>query len=141
MPCETCKLPVIKLKQSGDVTVHLTDPNGCTQSATYNIQVQQTSAIYVPNIFSPETSGPNQLFQIFVGVEARVVQITNFRIFDRWGGIVHERPLFGPNEAGHGWDGNVKGEKALPGVYVWYAEFEFANGRKKLLKGDVTLYR
>ncbi|TNE59678.1 MAG: T9SS type B sorting domain-containing protein [Bacteroidetes bacterium] len=140
-PCQTCKLPVLKLPRSGTVTVHLTDPNGCTQSATYNILVQQTSAIYVPNIFTPEGNPENQIFQIYIGAEARVTQVTSFRIFDRWGEMVHERLLFQANEAGHGWDGQVHGKQALPGVYVWYAEIEFANGRKKLLKGDVTLYR
>jgi hypothetical protein len=141
MPCTDCQLPVIKLARSGDVTVYVTDPNGCTQSATYHIQIQQTSAIYVPNIFYPDGQPGNQVFEFYIGAEARVVEVRDFHIFDRWGGIVHERLSFQPGDPSHGWDGFIRGKKASPGVYVWYAEFEFANGRIKLLKGDVTLYR
>ena len=141
IPCTHCQLPVLKLAESGNVTVHLADSNGCVQSASYHILVQQTSAIYIPNIFNPEGQADNQLFGFHIGAAARVVEVRQFRIFDRWGNLVHERPPFQANDPAHGWDGFIKGKKALPGVYVWYAEFEFANGRIKLLKGDVTLYR
>ena len=141
MPCTDCQLPVIKLARSGEVTVYLTDPNGCTQSATYQIRIQQTSAIYVPNIFYPEGTSDNQVFGFHIGAEARVVEVRDFHIFDRWGNMVHYRPSFLPGDPSHVWDGFFKGKKAQPGVYVWYATVAFANGRIKLLKGDVTLYR
>lgn len=141
MSCQTCPYPLIKLAESGTVGVEITDANGCTQVASYQIQVQQTSAIYIPNIFNPEGTAGNQRFEFFIGATARVIEVRNFKIFDRWGNLVHERPPFAANDPAHGWDGFVRGKKALPGVYVWYAEFEFANGRIKQLKGDVTLYR
>ncbi|MCB0575389.1 MAG: gliding motility-associated C-terminal domain-containing protein, partial [Saprospiraceae bacterium] len=71
---------------------------------------------------------------------AQVVEVRKFRIFDRWGSMVFEVPGFIPGDP-HGWDGTINGKPAQSGVYVWYAEFEFANGRSTLLSGDVTLFR
>ncbi len=140
-PCQTCTLPVLKLAESGAVSITLTDPYGCKQSATYQINIQQTSAIYIPNVFAPEGEDGNRIFRIYAGAAARVTQVRAFRIFDRWGNQVHERLGFDPISSDHGWDGTFQGKNAQPGVYVWYAEIEFANGRIKLLKGDVTLSR
>ncbi|MBL7797759.1 MAG: gliding motility-associated C-terminal domain-containing protein, partial [Saprospiraceae bacterium] len=65
----------------------------------------------------------------------------SFRIFDRWGSLMHERTGVGVNPEAHGWDGFSRGLKCTPGVYVWHAEIEFDNGNVQVLKGDVTLVR
>ncbi|MBK8920029.1 MAG: gliding motility-associated C-terminal domain-containing protein [Saprospirales bacterium] len=124
------------------MAVHITDEYGCTQSATVFILVQQTSAIYIPNVFAPDGSDNNRLFRIYAGAAARVTSVLSFRVYDRWGSLVHERLDFDPDDPLHGWDGTLPGGRAAtPGVFIWYVEFAFANGRKKLLKGDVTLYK
>jgi hypothetical protein len=46
-----------------------------------------------------------------------------------------------PNDPTTGWDGTFKGEKMNSGVYAWYAEVEYIDGFKEVLKGDVTLLR
>ncbi|MCB9305463.1 MAG: gliding motility-associated C-terminal domain-containing protein [Lewinellaceae bacterium] len=139
-PCTDCNFPGLKLQESGEVSVILTDPNGCSRSATLFIEVLQTSAIYAPNSFAPEGQPGNQYFEFNIGTAAQVVEVRKFRIFDRWGSMVFEVPGFIPGDP-HGWDGTINGKPAQSGVYVWYAEFEFANGRSTLLSGDVTLFR
>lgn len=139
--CTSCLGPAITLSESADISVVLTDVYGCSQTALIHIDVQQTSAIYVPNVFAPSGSVDNQVFQIHVGSEAHVAMFPAFRVFDRWGNLVHERLEFLPNDTSHGWDGTFRGDRAQPGVYVWYLEVEFENGGERFLKGDVTLVR
>ena len=140
-PCDSCLHPWLKLSSSGTLRVKITDLFGCSRTATLQIDIQQSSAIYVPNIFMPEGQLSNHIFALYPGPEARVVRIRFFRIFDRWGNLVHERINADPAPDVHGWDGFVRGKLSHAGVYAWYAEIEFENGRKKILKGDVTLIR
>jgi hypothetical protein len=53
--------------------------------------------------------------------------------------MVHEYYNFAPNNPDSGWDGKVKGQKAVPAVFVYYAEILFKDGEVVLYKGDVTL--
>lgn len=139
--CDSCLRPWLKLSSSGSVSIEITDRFGCTLTDSLHITVQQSSAIYAPNIFTPEGQPGNQVFALFAGPEARVVRIRVLRIFDRWGNLAHERINASPAPDAHGWDGFARGKLAPAGVYVWYAEIEFENGRNKVLKGDVTLSR
>lgn len=138
-PCDTCWWPWFKMTAPGPLSLQVTDIFGCSQTAIIQIDVQQTGAIYVPNIFSPGSQTGNQIFALYPGPEARVVRIKAFRIYDRWGNLMHERQDVEPIVSGYGWDGRSQGKDCAAGVYVWYAEILFENGRNKILKGDVTL--
>jgi hypothetical protein len=54
---------------------------------------------------------------------------------------VHEAYNFKPNTPSSGWDGTIRGDKASPAVFVYYAEILFKDGETILYKGDVTLVR
>ncbi len=138
-PCDTCLNTAFRIISTGTLTLQLTDIFGCSQTASILIQVQQP--IYVPNVFAPASNAGNDLFALFPGPESRVVRIRSFRIFDRWGSLVHERLGVDPTPDAHGWDGFARGQASAPGVYAWYAEIEFEDGRVKLLYGDLTLVR
>ena len=70
-----------------------------------------------------------------------VEEIKSFQVFDRWGALVHEFYNFQPNDISSAWDGTVRGDKATPAVFVYYAEILFKDGELIIYKGDVTLYR
>jgi hypothetical protein len=70
-----------------------------------------------------------------------VAQIRSFMVFDRWGESVCAYQNFQPNDPARGWDGTHRGRALDPGVFVWYAEIEFIDGRVEMLKGDVALIR
>ncbi|HAD12226.1 MAG TPA: hypothetical protein DCF33_07285 [Saprospirales bacterium] len=117
----------------------MTDLYGCSLTASIHLFVRQP--IYVPNVFAPESNSGNELFALFPGPESRVRQIMQFKVFDRWGSLVHSRSGVGFEPAEHGWDGTFRGQILLPGVYVWLAEVELDTGEIRLIKGDVTLVR
>jgi CHU_C Type IX secretion signal domain len=118
----------------------LRDENGCEVSDLVVIEVIKDRLIFVPNIFRPESNDPDN-FQLMVYGGKGVKKIRQWLIHDRWGSAVYDARDFLPNDANKVWDGKIKGEKATPGVYVWYLEAEFEDGVVEIFKGDVTLIR
>lgn len=136
--CPTCT-GVLYPTNSFRYFMTVVDSNGCKATDNRTIIVDKTRWVYIPNSFDPNSTGDNNLLYIFGGED--VVQIKSFRVFDRWGNAVHEYFDFLPNTPSSGWDGSVRGDKANPGVYVYYAEILFKDGETILYKGDVTLFR
>ncbi|MBK8555041.1 MAG: gliding motility-associated C-terminal domain-containing protein [Lewinellaceae bacterium] len=136
--CDTCNHEYLPT-YSFQYRLTVVDSNGCKASDIRLIIVDRTRHVYIPNIFNPESSGVNGLFLIYGGDD--VVEIKSFQVFDRWGSLVHEYFSFAPNYIPSAWDGKVNGEKANPGVFVYYAEILFKDGETVLYKGDVSLIR
>jgi hypothetical protein len=121
-------------------TVTAVDSNGCKASDTRLVIVNKKRLVYIPNIFNPDSDN-NNLFMIF-GVEPyEVEKIKSFQVFDRWGSAVHEYYNFLPNDPASAWDGKVKGQKAAPAVFTYFAEILFKDGLTEIFKGDVLLER
>lgn len=114
-------------------------PNGCAASDRITIFVLDAAPVYVPNAFSPNGDGQNDLFFIQAGDEVR--EVRDFQIFDRWGTMVFGRARFQPNDETFGWDGYFKGIAQKPGVYVFFAVLEMAGGGTEMIKGEVLLIR
>ncbi|MBI1224401.1 MAG: T9SS type B sorting domain-containing protein [Bacteroidetes bacterium] len=109
------------------------------EKASISVLYEDCRQVYFPNVFSPNDDGINDIFLPFDGGDVLIV--LSLQIFDRWGGRVFEAYEFPPNDFALGWDGLVRGKKANPGVYAWFAEVEFRDGKKELKKGEVTLLR
>lgn len=120
--------------------VTVIDSNGCKATDNRTIIVDKTRHIYIPNIFNPDALDEDAKFFIS-GDDRQVLNIKSFRVFDRWGNAVYEQFNFKPNNPADGWDGLVRGDKANPSVFVYYAEIEFIDNEVILYKGDVTLIR
>jgi gliding motility-associated-like protein len=130
---------VLKPGASTTVQVTIRAANGCTASDFLNIRVIRELPLFVPNGFSPNGDGVNDLLNVFAGPQ--VAKVKFFRIYDRWGTQVFGLQEFKPNEALLGWDGTIGGKLLNSAVFSWYAEVEMADGKLELLKGDVTLMR
>lgn len=116
------------------------DSNGCRASDSRTVIVDKTRHVYIPNAFDP--GAPDLDALLFISADPRqVVKVKSFLIFDRWGNAVFERLNFPPNDPQLGWDGTVRGTKASPAVFAYYAEIEFIDGETIVYKGDVTLIR
>lgn len=115
----------------------------CNTSDTVTVTVYDQcpkEIFYMPNTFTPNGDGQND---IFYPRGYGVKDITVFRIFDRWGNLVHERTNIKANDKNVGWLGMDKnGTKDLnPGVYVFYIEATCTNDDKISFSGNVTLIR
>jgi gliding motility-associated-like protein len=90
--------------------------------------------VFVPNTFTPNGDGQNDILKVFgPGVES----VKQVRIFNRWGQMVFETN----DPDGIGWDGTFNGEELNPGVFVYYMDVECINGERTIKKGDITLLR
>ncbi|MBK8706103.1 MAG: gliding motility-associated C-terminal domain-containing protein [Saprospiraceae bacterium] len=126
-----------------DETTHLAviaaDSNGCSAIDRLIINLLKPRKVFVPNAFSPNGDGANDILTIFGGPD--VLLIRNFVIFDRWGNQVFGRQTFQPNDPTFGWDGNFKGRPMNTAVYAFLAEIEFVDGWVEIFEGDVVLMR
>jgi gliding motility-associated-like protein len=137
LSCTDCLDPVAAPLQNTLYELIVADTNGCQAIATSLVRVENKENIFIPNGFTPNNDGANDLFMIYGGVG--VTRVKTFVIFDRWGEQVFSRTNFQPNNPEGGWDGTLDGKPLRPAVFVYYAEIEFDNGRIVIFKGDVTL--
>ena len=140
LSCDDCLNPrVEQLFDDATYTLTIVNNNGCEISAKININVDKARAIYIPNVFTPNGDGENDVFMIYAGDLSQIKQVNTFMIYDRWGETVFRAADFGPMDPQFGWDGTFKGEPMNPQVLVYWAEIEFIDGLKVLYKGDVSL--
>jgi gliding motility-associated-like protein len=137
--CGSCLQVSFTPQQSQVYELEITDINGCTAAAELVVMVEQNSRYFIPNAFSPNEDGRNDIFYAFTGSE--ISSIESLVIMDRWGNMVFQRDDFLPNDATLGWDGTFQGERAKPGVYAYAIVFTFADGRTLKVSGDVSLIR
>ncbi|MGZ4042125.1 MAG: T9SS type B sorting domain-containing protein [Bacteroidia bacterium] len=109
--------------------------HGCIDSTIKKLTVSEDVTFYLPNSFTPNGDGVNEVFM------PKSVGVKRFRmdIFDRWGQLI-----FSTNDITVGWDGkHKKGGELLPqDVYVYKISAFFNNGSKpKQYTGHVTLLR
>jgi gliding motility-associated-like protein len=140
LSCTNCLNPVATPSVTTEYTVVITDLNGCEAEARVLVTVQIERGIYIPNAFSPNDDGENDLFLIFAR-EGYVTNVRSFLVFDRWGDLVHEYYDFIPGDPAHGWDGRFRGKLMNSAVFAYFAIVETIDGEEILFEGDVTLVR
>jgi len=123
--------PVATLLNDTRFIVQVTDFAGCIGYDTVFMKVYIGPAYYVPNAFSPNGDGLNDIFR---AVPVGIVKTEWFRIFNRFGELVFET-----NEWLKGWNGTYKGKKQPIGVYVWVIKGLDRNGKDLEMKGTVTI--
>ena len=97
--------------------------------------------MYIPNIFSPNNDGQNDVFRIR---GAGIAEIKQFLIYDRWGKEVFACRTSTPltvTSPECGWNGTYHGEDAPVGVYVYYVEVVLLKGEAVVKRGNVTFVR
>ncbi len=114
------------------VTLLVKSDFGCTDTVSKLIRVDDEYALYIPNAFTPNEDGNNDVFQ------PKGSGFTKYElsIFDRWG-----TRLFSSNELEKGWDGTVKGRLSQDGVYVYKITLLTIGGKSKDFTGSVTLMK
>ena len=114
-------------------TVQVTDAIGCKASDDIFIKVYEGPAYYLPNAFSPNGDGLNDIFRpIPVGIRST----DYFRVFNRYGQLMYET-----RQWMQGWDGTQNGKPASSGTYVWIIKGVDKNGSVVEMKGTVILVK
>ena len=106
--------PLHEYEEEGDyiVTLSVINSNGCETTVQDTITVYPPLHVYVPNAFTPNGDGINEVF----GMQGEGYLYYDLEIFDRWGNKMrHGR--FRDNTA---WDGTYKGKLVPSGAYIYY---------------------
>lgn len=96
------------------------------------------NGIAVPNVFSPNGDGINELFGVSFGSDLQVVAMKG-SIFDRWGNLV-----YGSDAIPFIWNGLSNDERVMVGVYAYVILVDYTlggNTRQEVLYGGVTVVR
>lgn len=128
----------IMVTQPGMYTVVITGPQGCVQMDTIKVTDACPPSLYVPNAFTPDGDGINELFRpVGAGIHDMVLEI-----FNRWGELIHRSEGDAVS-----WDGTYGGGPVQDGVYVWriaYSAWSDEQGRpmrQPPVMGHVVLLR
>jgi gliding motility-associated-like protein len=134
LSCDDCPNPTMTSYQKNNTyLLEVTYSNECKASAIATINVKSDTSLYIPNAFSPNGDGNNDLFEVY----GRELKTVHMEVFNRWGEKVYDS-MGNPYAA---WDGKYRGELQPPSVYVFSVEVEYLNTKKDRRSGSVTLIR
>jgi gliding motility-associated-like protein len=126
----------IDVSKEGQYIVQLTNGDICTVSDTININEICVSTLYIPNAFTPNKDGTNDVFY----VKGLNVEKFHLMIFDRWGELIFES-----YNIENGWDGTYKGNEVQIDVYLWKLDWLSTDAQEQKTKnqrvGTVSLIR
>jgi gliding motility-associated-like protein len=132
--------PTHNYTETGSYTINLlvTDTLGCSDTASYLIEFDPEFTYYVPNTFTPDGDGLNQIFQ---PIFSSPIDQANYQmsIYNRWGEIIFE--TLDPNV---GWDASygTDGHACQTGTYTYLIFFgTTSNEEKQFISGHVNLIR
>ncbi len=123
--------PLAILDHNQQFVVKVTDFAGCIGYDTVFVQVYDGPGYYVPNAFSPNGDGLNDVFR---AIPVGITRTDWFRVFNRYGEMIFET-----NQWLKGWDGTFKGKKQPVGNYVWILKGINKYGRVVEMKGTVLI--
>ena len=139
LDCPTCPNPVATLILSTQYVVTVTDTNSCQAMDSVFIRTVCTNDnIFMPNTFSPNGDGVND---VFYPRGKSLYNVQSLAIFNRWGQMVFQRKDFPANAQDMGWDGNFNGHPAPADAYVYMVEVICENAQVVAIHGTVTLVR
>jgi gliding motility-associated-like protein len=89
-----------------------------------------TREIFVPNVFTPNGDGKNDVLKVY----GNYIGSVDFRIFNQWGQLI-----FSTTDVSVGWDGKHKGQLQPVGVYAYTLKLVRLDGTTVTKKGSVNL--
>lgn len=122
----------------------LPGPSGGNESGALDTICVDNCPLYpeLPNAFTPNGDGQNDLFRPFQPSKVRFIASVNFRVFNRWG-----QEVFYTNDPNLNWDGRSQVGDSLPeGVYyytctVFERRISGVVELNQILSGEINLLR
>lgn len=129
--CTTCPSTSVLPQESTYYVVEYSE-GGCSVFDSVLINVNITEAIGIPNAFSPNGDGENDVLYVL----GQGIFELHLKIYNRYGQLVFES-----NDQAQGWDGKHAGKDANTGVFAYTLEYTLSSGAILTSKGNVTLVR
>jgi gliding motility-associated-like protein len=121
------------LTNSAVLVLTVTDTVGCKASDSTQVNAQLCCDLYMPNAFSPNGDGKNDVFKV---ITPGYNQLVSFLVKNRFGETV-----FLTDDITKGWDGIYKGKLQDIGTYFYYLQYKCTDASIHEKKGDIILIR
>jgi gliding motility-associated-like protein len=122
-----------KAAAQGWIYLNVTNAYDCVNKDSIYLSTKYCCDIYLPNAFSPNGDGLNDVFKIQTENNQEII---DFAVFNRYG-----QRIFLSHSLDQGWDGLQNGKVADMGTYYYYVKYICTNGNTYTKKGDVSLVR
>jgi gliding motility-associated-like protein len=114
------------------LVITATSADGCVVTDTLSLTVNPTLAPKIPNAFSPNNDGINDIFRL---VDLNVQYLKEFKVYNRWGKLLYD------NLEGS-WDGTFNGIEQPREAYLYIISWQLpSDPNPTLIRGTVTLLR
>ncbi len=135
LSCYDCDQPVFNGNYSVTYRVSAVTSAGCMGVSSVTITVIPKYDIFVPNAFTPNGDGTNDVWKMFGNLPG--IKQIHVMVFNRIG-----EKVFDTTDINFEWDGTYKGVKAPSGVYIYTASFVWLNNHTdNTYKGSLTILR
>ena len=121
----------IEIRKGGNYILTVTSFDNCVGTDTLIIREIACIPIGIPNAFSPNSDGRNELFKPTINTE---IQDYRLRIYNRVGQLI-----FQTNSYALGWDGRFKGQQQSSDNYIYQISFRNVEGKLFEYKGNILL--
>jgi gliding motility-associated-like protein len=129
----------VPLTENVQFCVTVTNKDGCERecciSETLVLDITCEESVYLPNAFSPNGDGVNDILYVRVFSGFDVVSI-DLMIYNRFG-----QEVFRTKDPIMGWDGTFKGQVQPLGSYGFYLVVNCPDGKEVIKKGNVSIIR
>jgi gliding motility-associated-like protein len=132
LSCIDCREPFASPLSTTMYTLIAENQNGCIESDSVIVFVDDNKGIYIPTAFSPNGDGVNDEFQAYY--KDTGTYISKMRIYDRWGTLIYDC-----KNQNCSWDGKHKNVSVLPGIYIYYIELTLPNGSIVNKEGEIVV--
>jgi gliding motility-associated-like protein len=135
LSCSDCVLPVASPNATTTYNIEVKNDAGCSVNDKVTVTVVPDYSVFVPNAFTPNNDGNNDVFKLF-GITRSIVFL-QIQIFNRIG-----EKVFESQDHDFAWDGTYQGVLQTPSVFTWQLKLTFIDGhREELRKGTLTLLK
>jgi gliding motility-associated-like protein len=139
LSCVNCLDPLVKLPYSQSFVFTGKNQYSCFASDTSVLTMYTDGPVNIPNAFTPNGDGKNDVFYILGSRDIELVK--DLSVYDRYGQRIFQVRNAPPNDPSYGWRGQVLGKNAATGTFVYAVTIRFVDGTERLFKGTITLIR
>ncbi|MGB0165701.1 MAG: PKD domain-containing protein, partial [Luteibaculum sp.] len=129
----TFEFPVTP-NETYDVKLVVSTSFGCTDSITRELTVEPDLTFYIPNSFTPNGDGTNDIFKPVLTLPQESLLEYEFYVFNRWG-----EQLFYSDQIDEGWDGQFNGKTVSKGGYTYMVKARVITSTETIRKYGMVI--
>jgi len=127
--------PTHNYELGGNFNVNLiVNSDYCSDTASNIVNIFSKIRVYVPNAFSPNGDGLNDVFiPVTNATEDDQLQLM---VFNKWGNVIFET-----TDISKSWDGTLDGYEVQNGIYIWKLIYNKNLGKTEEFTGRIALIK